>query len=664
MTEEKSILLVPEQQKIDAPDYTPDEVEYLKRLQARLDSAKTAIDQVMEEFDNLPFNTYWYTIERTANTQLKPTKNKGDSTFQSGTLRTKMMSFLATYQALNLSPDISAFGEDEVEINNLGHAMEDIIDKTQEVENDEEWKMLRQYEMLKHGYVFVEDVWEEKYEVQKKVKQEFMGKKSGVSWTTDKVKLPGMPKRTLLPGPAVYLGDLTKYMIEDQPYIFTVEIKDYYETKAIYGDWEMWQYVTKDLKSFNGATDQRMTQNAWRLYTQNTKNKCEIIKYQDKPGKEFQTIINGVPMLPIGYPFPWGHGEYSITQQNLEPIRQNFAYGKSFIFKNKNVNELLDEMMRLAVLKTQGSFRPALLNLSDRVVSRDVMMPGNITRGIKQGQLVPVIDQQAQGVTVAEFNMIEEIIKFSDRNTVSQTTTGAQEQGSNVSATQIMQLQQQAKIMMGLTELAAALLEKKLGTKRLMILLENWFDPLDQTVDQARNVLKNKYRTVSRKRNISGKGNGMRMVIPTKDMATPDQIKQMEESFNKNTGVPLQMIMIDPDALKETKLTWIINVSAKAKKSSEYSKILFGAMLTDAKNLGLMPDQQWMEERFAEIWDEDAGKMFRKTNMAPPMVANATGPNPVPGGQPGSGPQPRVTNPPIKTPMPVAQGAPTGAPMK
>jgi len=273
--------------------------------------------------------------------------------------------------------------------------------------------------------------------------------------------------------------------------------------------------------------------------------------------------------------------------------------------------------------------------------------------------LVPVLDQQTQGVTNAEFNMIQEVIKFIDRGTVSQTTTGAKEEGGNVTATQIMELQRQARVMMGLTDLAACLLEKKLTSKRLMIILENWFDPIDTKVDEARNLLNNRYRIISRKRRIEGKGQGLRMVIPTKELPTSEQIKEMEESFQRNTGTPLQMIMIDPDALKKAKLTWIINVVPKEKKSSEYSKVLFGAMMADARNLGLIPSQKWLEERFAEEWEEDPSKMFAKAPT--PGIQGIPGTTtPPPQAVQGAvaGKESRITTPQITLPI----GGPTGTP--
>ena len=132
---------------------------------------------------------------------------------------------------------------------------------------------------------------------------------------------------------------MTKYLIEDQPFIFTLQVMRYEEAEQIYGKWEMWDHVSKAKRAFTSAGGDEGISSAWRLATDAEVDKVEVIKYQDKVNNEFQIILNGVPMLPMGYPLTEiaPDGEYTITQQNLEPIRDTFAIGKSFIFKNKNL---------------------------------------------------------------------------------------------------------------------------------------------------------------------------------------------------------------------------------------------------------------------------------------------------------------------------------------
>ena len=312
-------------------------------------------------------------------------------------------------------------------------------------------------------------------------------------------------------------------------------------------------------------------------------------------------------------------GEYTIVQQNLEPIRWNFAIGKSFIFKNKNLVAVLDEMTRLGVQKTQKSYKPPMLNLSNRVVARNILDAGKITRGVPKGTLVPVTESDSQGVTNSEFSMMQEIRNIINENTVSPTTTGSREKG-DVTATQILAIQKQASIMMGILVLAVSLLEQKLTSKRLMIILDKWFDPTEQVANKARNAIKNKYRSVSRFRTIEGEGSGVRMIVPMEETPTANEIKNVEDKASKKLGMPVRIVALNPDELKTAKYTWVITMNPKEKRSSEFSKLAFRAMIQDAQALQLIVNPDWLMSRFAQVWEEDPAKMFIKPSEMPPEV--------------------------------------------
>ena len=627
--EEKSIL---QEEERDIPVYEETEKLYVANLQTRLEKAKTERDAPHKEFDGMTYVEYYDTNEAGCNTYIQSKKNKVDTVFQSGTLRTKMMSLLATMLGLNLKADIIGCDKNNLPIQSLGDSMEDIAEKTEELEGDEEKKMLRKYELLAQGTCFIEDVWHEDEEVKKKVTKGFYGKREGVKWTTKKEVVLSAPRRAIIPGKSVYLGDLSKYDIEDQPFIFTVQSKGYGEAKQMFGDWEMWKYVSKNGGSFSG----NMIENNWRLleYPEET---VEIIRYEDKINNEFQIIINGILMLPVGYPLteisPDG---YTIIQQNSEPIRPDFAIGKSFIFKNKNLVAVLDQMMKLAVLKTQKSFMPPYLNLSGKVISRDIFMPGKMSRGVSRGDIVPVSENETQGVTNGEYNMVQEVIKFIDKNTVSQTFSGGKEQGGSVTATQIMELQRQSRIMLGIIILSNTLMEKKLSRKRLDLNLANWFNPSASVLRKG--VMQNQYRVVSSMKEIRNEGMGLRIVIPSDKVPTKEEVRRKEEELGLKMGKPVKIIVLNPRKLRKTKVIWFITVNAQEKKSSEYSKMMFDEMLTRGMNLGLPFNSEYIQQRFASIWEEDPSRMFEKQQVDPAQLMAGQGGQ---GSQQGAGGQPK-----------------------
>jgi hypothetical protein len=623
---EKSELLN-EQDQVEIPDYSDTEREYLNKLQQRLTEAKTLRDGISVEFDGMSLQDYWNDNENWANTFIKPKENKGDITYASGNVRKKMMAILSYLQGFNLSPDIVAFDENQIKISALGNALEDIIEKTYELENDEEKKLLRQYELLKHGTVFYEDVWNEFESIEKELKNKnYSGKFRGVSWINKKIQ-ETEAVHNYIPLTAVFLGDITQYFITKQPFLFTVQEIGYEEAKAIYGGFEMWQFVSRNKVTFSGDSNMAMINNAWRL-TDVQKDRVEVIKYSNKPNKEFQIILNGVPMLPIGFPFPWGHNEYNICQQNFEPIRENFAYGRSFVATIKANVGLFDEMVKLALLKDQKSYKPPMINISGQVVSSRAMDAGKINTGIAPGTLVPLLPYEISGVSNSEFAMIDFVKRNVDENSVSQTFTGQGEKG-DPTATQIMQQQQQAKIMMNLVVFSPALLEKKLADLRLMSVLKNWFDPMDTKLDEARQAIRNQYRIVSRPKMIEGEGMGQRFTMSSEENVSSEQIRDEEKRLKTQLGYPVRLAVINPQELKQAKYLWYVNVIAKQKKTSEINKLMFGQMIQEGMAIGLTFNPDYISQEFAEVWEKDPAKLFSQAPPTPQPVAGQNQPQPV-----------------------------------
>ncbi len=617
--------------EVEKPNYSDEEVIYLSGLQKRLEIAQLNRDTTHDEYDGMDYITRYEDEERLANAQIPPRRNKTDTNFISGTIRHKMLALLSAINALNLEPEYTAFDKNDVEIAELGNALNIIRQKADEDDDDEEKKIVRQMELLKHGTVFVEEIWSTEFRKEKDLSAKFTGQKTGINWTTRLEKVFDGPSRNVLDGRSVYLGDIRQPFIKKQPYLFTVDDMSYEQAKAIYGKWEMWPYVTKKQQSFSAGSraDQGIGFNNWRLLSSTQENRCEIVKYQDKYSNEFQIIINGVPMLPLGFPMPWKYGEYNLAQQNFEFIHPHFAYGRSFVSRLKVQTALLDEMLRLAILKVQKLFMPPRTNQTGRVVSKNVFMPGQITMGLNPDQLKPLTEADSYHGLADEMAVMKQIHESIDENSVNPSFAGQKTQG-NPTATEILELQRQAKMVLGLTVFAAAMLEKKLGQLRLYVILENWFEPNDTEVDKARNELRNKYRTATVKRNIDGRGMGNAMVMPTENQGLfpTNKTLQMQASkdiydHEENEAVPTQRIFLNATEMRKVKCVWRTSVNPTEARGSERNKLLFERMTQQATamNLPLAPD--WLMERFAENWEENPDRMFAKPSQMPANVVSA-----------------------------------------
>ena len=618
MAKVTSDLLDNEEEQVKQPDYTPQEIEYLKGLRERMQDAKTARDQSHEEFDGMDYVTYYEANERLANTFVKPKENKEDTNFQSGMVRQKVFSLLSALVNLDLSGDIAAYDVDGFEVQAFGDAMEVIRDKTNELDGDDEKKLTRHYELLKHGTVFVEELWEENNKKVKKSSKKFDGQVKNFKITEQIKKDLAYPCRNIIPGINVYLGDISQYHLEKQPYLFTVDVIPMSRARRMFEKWERWEHVARTLSQFESSDKIGLFNYAWTLL-QKKEGYVEIVRYQDKPNNEFALLLNGVLMTPIGLGLSdlWGYEDYNIAQQNLEPIHAKFAYGKSLVARTKNKVALLDEMMRLAILKTQKSFLPPYLNLSGRVISKRVFFPGQISHGIPPNSLMPVSEKETQGVTTSELSMIQELQESINAETTSPTFSGQQAQG-DPTATEIIELQRQAKMVLGLTVFAVSTLEWKLEWLRLKNLLAHWFSPEDQVVDQARELLKNKYRKVSMNQPVENEGMGLRMIIPTEQVPEGTAIMAAEDMMTDQYGMPVRMTFIRPEDITNAKLMWQIMIKPKEKKTSEVNKLMFRSFMQDI--MPLMPNMSYVREKAASVWEENPQKLFAPDeSMMQPM---------------------------------------------
>ena len=642
---------------VQRPSYSDDEITYIGRVQMRLERARRLRDVRHDEFDGMTFIQHWDLEEKLANTWVPPKLNKEDTTFVSGTVRQKIFALLSNFENLDLSPDITAYDESNHEVADLGHSIEDIMEKTEELEGDAEKKLMRQYELLKHGYVFVQELWEERWTWAKPIIESFSGMIGSAKWKRRLKLLYAKPVREVLSGPNVYLGDITQYDFNKQPYLFTVKYRSYDDAKAIYGNWERWKYVTKAVTPFApeaGTGTSSIIYNTWRL-TEVRENFVEEIHYQDKFNNEYQIILNGVLMLPIGYPFPWGYEEYNVVQQNLEPIHPAFAYGASMVKRMRTQVGILDEMLKLAVLKTQKSFMPARFNLSGKVISPRAFMPGKITTGFAPTD-VPTIDQkETEGVTTSELNMIAELQRNIDANSVSATFQGQQQKqaGGGTTATEVLELQRQAKLTLGVYVFAASMLEWKLGWARLFNIMQNWFNPIDEKLDEARNQLKDVYRTLNVPEPISGKGLGRHLIIPTEEEVTAKQIYEAEDYMSRKAGMPYRITVINPSILKQAKYIWQLIVVPREKKSTELQKVLFRGFMADAQLFGQDLNMGYLEEEFAAVWSKDPNKLFNKGQQGAAIAAGVVQPGAMPAAQPTGAPSAPGAPAPQATPVAV-----------
>lgn len=603
---------------VEATQYSVAEIKYRGELLCDLVNARNVRESAHDEFDGMTYIQRCESNRKLANTYIQPKKNKEDTNYTKGTVRSKIEAYQSYISNLSLSVEVRAYNSKDIQDVELGSAMEDIIEKTNELDGDDELKSLRQYTLLEQGEVYVQEVCEEVYENKKKVDTPFDGLNiKDFKFTETRVKKDMRLRRKILLNENVYKGDITIYNFRDQPFVFTVEQIPYAEAEAIYGSWSRWKNVPRQIQFFSDPVPATLYNNNYSM-TELQAGQCEVLKVQKRLKNEYAIIINGVLMTPVGLPLPrvWGKDgtgvEYNITEQ-IMAFNPFFGYGKGIPARLKTKVYIEDEMRRLGILKTQQSFQPPRANNTGIILSSKTFMPGKILNGIDGTKITNIGD--TSGVSKSEMQMMSLLQADIDNDAITPQALAGQPVGTSggrISATQSLQAKNNAELMMTLSVFAVTMLEKKCGDLRLYNVLENWFDPIDKSIDLVRSKLANKYRSVTLNKFIDGAGPGQSKIEVSDDKEDPIAIYKKEKRIEQATGIPTRIKVINPVAIKANKYSFYTVVTSKPKKTSDVSKVLFNDMITQAKDFFPNLNLPYLEERFAMVWGENPTKMFTK----------------------------------------------------
>lgn len=584
---------------IAQPDYSPEELE-MKNWE--LQEITTDYNRRESPHRLLNQRTYSQNYRENmlaANSDTPPRANAEDTMVVTGTTREKVLSIVSAVLQLNFETSFMAFDHNDQQDEELAEAMKDCVDRANKMEQWDEKKIYAYFEMAVQGDVYVEENFIEETVTDKKpIKLSEVTEALMKDFKADyKTKVTtGMCVRNLIPGTQVFKGSMTERILRNQPHIWTREVRPYEVTKSIYGKLPRWDYVPRKLVVAGPGliTDQILASINWRLEGIPDEN-CEILKRQDRFNNTYSLYINGVKMLPNDFPLPWGFGEYNIVQGSLEPISAFFSESKSIPCKTKLDQEILDEMYRLAVLKTQKSFMPPIANYSTNILGRSMFLPGKVTNNLQKGDIeVLGGDPGAYSMKPSEFQMIEMIKKFIDDKSISPALEGQPGQGDQT-ATQNNNVMQQAKQKLGLMIFGFMQFHMNLDLLRLYNVLENYTQPIDTKLNKVKDGVINKYRTISLNKQIGNKGYGTKQIQFTTEHNTPAKLWDMENGVTRDSsGVPIstvkpksptKIMQINPTILRSIKFSWYAQCDPVPRETSMSEKIAFGDDLMQAMQL-------------------------------------------------------------------------------
>lgn len=598
----------------DVVEYSEKEQEYYNFLVDRLVLAREAREEPHPEFNDMSYREYYDSNLKACNSYIVPKKNRSDTRVVTGTTEEKGGTLLAAILNYNLEPSFNAYDEFDMEIEGMGRVMEKLVRKSRELEVYDQKKVMIYKELLDQGNVFVEEQWVEEKKIEKKMDEELdFSNLDKIKWVEKEIDGYKGCSVNLLRGDKVYLGNIMENLIDRQPYIFTVDYVPYSEIKAKYGDWSRFKFVDESIGSNAGVVDNgdQSKYRSW-LFDDRNNGLVEVIKYQDKWLNELQIILNGIMMLPVGFPLTVisPSGEYSISKGDGFLISKFFAYSKSIAAKTKVDQEVLDEMMKLIVLKTRKSYMPPLANNTGKFLSEKNLMAGEINTQIDPTKLVEL--GKNNGVTAAEFNAFQFIKELIDQKTVSPAFSG-DISNRRQSATEVLEIKKQQMMKLGLVIWGVIALERQLAWLRLNNILKNWTKVQDKRKDPLTEKMVDIYMRVSLDGEIEENRTGKNIIefsSATNEIA-PEQVTMEEQMLSEKYKMPVKKTYLDP-AIANVKYNWFVTIVPTEKDSSDFQRVMFKQDIQDAINL-FGPQSlnfEYSKKRFATLSHQDPDKFF------------------------------------------------------
>lgn len=599
---------------------TKEQQHYRKYVVERLVSAMNQRDQRHDEFDGMTFLENFEFNRKMANSFIPPRKNPMDTVVVSGTARSKMKAIISNIIKLNLETNVLAFDNKDDEDAELGQLLSGMIKKSKELDDDDDKKLKRLYQLFEQGTVFIGEEWVPITVTDKKIVNRGALDPAkgfeGIKWTTSQ-KTEYKAERRLYSTVEVFLGNIKQPAIEKQPFLYTRQVMYYQEAEAIFGDWSEWKYVQKGGTRMIDDGSDTLPYNNFRLYNLE-ENQVEVIKYEDLPNNEVQIFINGVMMLPAGFPMYWEWEGYSITMQILDVISDQFAYGKSFMAEIRFDVELQDQILRMLVHKTYQSIKPPTANNTGQTLSPRIYDPGSMIKGIDPTKLARLIEHN--GVNNSEYQLYQLIRESIDtKSAVSPTFQGQAQPGQNT-ATEILEMQRQAQIALGLIIYSVSRMEEKADYLRLYNLLANWTKPIGTEVDTVQNKLKNKYREITvSNANLGGKVGTQKIEmineVPTQEERRSYSYERLTEERRSKSSFKKSRIILP--ILQSLKYRFFLKTNPSDRPSDNLNKVLFREKMDQALGyFGQSVNMDYFKRKWALTWGENPQDAFSQMGIS------------------------------------------------
>lgn len=635
------------------PNLTPEEIKERGFDLYRLYQISQVRESAHPQFDGMGYMRYNETNEMADISYLAPKKNKGDSRITTGVTHEKDSSLVSFYLNLNFEGTVRIFHKDK-EIEDLGVALTKLVRKSREKENYDGKRPIIYRNYTVQGTCFTSEEYQESWIPDK----EIVGEVDPTS--LDKVvwKENGFKKvnagcvTSMVDGKKVFLEDIRQQDIQKQPGVYTVEYIPRDIMKGIWGKTDRWKFVpyfvTPTAQAL-GTLTQGSIYSDW-IYGEIDFNKTEVVKvYRPFEGR-FQIYINGVPMLPAGFPLKAVSpaGLIPIAKGDADPMNL-FAYSKSEPAKMKIDQAVFDEILQNMIIKFRQSAFVPRVNNTDKVITPEMFLGGKVVSNIDPKMVQPLIENP--GITSSDFSFYQLLKAQMDSKSISSILEGNQDANTgSMSLGQYMDMQKKQMLKLGGKIDGIIQMEKQMLKLRVMNLLAHGYEQ-DEEGQYKDVAMQDKLPDGSKGLNI------MKFQSPIDLGATDDEASESvfneQNQYQQQNGQPVSISYLDPELMKsiidDPEYYICYEVVPVDKNNDKLAQMMFVSMITQAAQLFGMDSLQvdGLKKQYAAVM----GKSFDDIFLSPEqlqlkqqqMQQDATA----------AGQNPNDTKPPMKSPFDV-----------
>jgi len=445
----------------------------------------------------------------------------------------------------------------------------------------------------------------------------------------------------VIPPDEMLISNPYEYNLQRQRFLIRKRWIDYDEAQALYGEHENFKYIQPGVKClYNDADGMFYDQHDTELQTL-----CEEITYYNRREDLEVVFVNGIYLgKPDPYDNPIKHRRtvrdrdgnpvevpiYPFVKSGYEPIdEKRFFFYKSAAEKLAKEQELVDTMYRMVMDGTFLAVMPPIATTGAGQVDSTVIFPGAVTNFGEEATITPInIGQNLP----AGYRALQELEKSMSEGSQSEIQRGIPPTGGKT-AYEIAQLQQNARIQLGLFGKMLASLVRDLGYLIIDLIIHH------QTLGEVEEITGGTVRMRYRKFLLPDEEGGKKITkkiefsedLLGKEMTKEEKLKESAKILEEEGGIEsdVRIFKVNPELFSRLRFLLTVNADTLLPKNEAFEKAIkleaYDRMIINPWTNKPNVTRDYLVEPFAK---GETDKYMMKTpdaNLLQQLASRATG---------------------------------------